>query len=105
MHRLPPLNNPPDRQDHQDHQGHHNKTWSSASNMRAVAQYFTKDRQYGGLDTESLTRTRATFDQASDTFEVPMRSRAACIPFTLRQTDHDPPAIVADSRGAPLKRL
>lgn len=102
MHRLPPLHHPHDRQ---DHPGDYHKTGSNATNTRAVAQYFTKDRQYGGLDTESLTRTRATFDQVCDAFEVPMRVRAACIPFTLRQTDHNLPALVADHRGAPAEHL
>jgi len=73
--------------------------------VRAVAQYYTPDRQYGGLDDESLPRARATFSSVCDAFSVPPPFRAVCLPFALRLTEHDLPALVQDNRGLPENNL
>jgi len=67
--------------------------------VRAVAQYYTPDRQYGGLDDESLPRARATFTSVCEAFSVPPPLRATCLPFALRLTEHNLPALAQDNRG------
>jgi len=67
--------------------------------IRAVAQYCTADRQYGGLDHESLTRARSNFASICDAFSVLRSLRATCIPFALRMSEHNLPALAQDSRG------
>jgi len=73
--------------------------------VRAVAQYYTPDRQYGGLDDESLPRARATFSSVYDAFSGPPPLRAVCLPFALRLTEHNLPALVQDNRGLPENNL
>jgi len=67
--------------------------------VRAVAQYCTPDRQYGGLDDESLPRARTTFTSVCQAFSVPSTLRAVCLPFSLRLTAHNLPALVEDNCG------
>ena len=67
--------------------------------MSAVTQYYTPDYQYGDLDDESLPRARATFNSVCEAFSVPSSLRAVCLPFPLRLTEHNLPALAQDNRG------
>lgn len=75
------------------------------TNARAVVQYYTKNRQYGGGDTESLPRARSTFYMVCDAFGVAPRARADCVAFAPRHSDHNLPELVADNRGASAETL
>jgi len=67
--------------------------------------YYSHDRQYGGADSESLSRARNTFANFCDAFQVPRPLRATCLPCALRNTEHYLPSLVHDSRGLPEDAL
>jgi len=70
-----------------------------SSSFRSVAQYYSADRQYSGLDNESYNRARSTFIGICDAFAIPAHQRASCIPCGVRSSEHNLPALVSDSRG------
>jgi len=69
--------------------------------VRAVPQYYTSDRQYERPYVESLPRARATFPSVFGAFSVPPPLRAVCLPFALRLSEHNLPALDQDNRGIP----
>ena len=79
-------------------------TYTSVA-VRAVAEHYTPDRQYGGLDDESLSRAHATFTSICRAFSAPPPLRAVCLPFALRLTQRNLPSLVQDNRGLPEQDL
>jgi len=73
-------------------------TYTSGA-VRAVAQYYTPDCQYGGLDDDSLSGTRATFTSVCEAFSVPPPIRAVCRPFALCLTEHNLSSLFQHNRG------
>jgi len=69
--------------------------------VRVAAQYYTPDRKYGGLDKESLPRACAAFASVCEAFSVPPSLRVVCLPFALRLTENNLPALFQDNRGLP----
>jgi len=78
---------------------------SSATTVRNISQYYTPARQFGGHPLQSLSRARAEFDRICDAFEVPASLRAVCLPFALKHSDLNLPALVSDARGRPEAHL
>eukprot|EP00170_Pyropia_yezoensis_P000770 contig_3563_g772 len=64
-----------------------------------MAQFYTAARQYGGRDDESLARARTTFFKTCDAFAVPPKLRANCVQFSVKQTEHNVPALIHDPDG------
>lgn len=62
-----------------------------------ISRYYQPARQYEGADTESLFRARAEFFHMCDVFQVPPSLRGACVPFSLRASDHNLPTLVLDN--------
>jgi len=78
---------------------------SSAHTVRNISQDYTPARQFGGHPLQSLFRARAEFDRICDAFEVPASLRAICLPFALKHSDLNLPALIADARGRPEAHL
>jgi len=73
--------------------------------IRSVFQFYTPANQYGADDDESLSRAVTKFRAICNAIGVPPSRRAACVPFALRQSEHNLPAPVADADGATEHKL
>jgi len=69
--------------------------------VRVVAQYYTPDRRYGGLNDESLPCARAMFTSTCAASSVPPPLRAVRRAFVLRLTEENLPALDQDNHCLP----
>lgn len=67
------------------------------SGITNVSRYYTNDRKYGGLDSESLPRAKAHFTATCDKFGVQSDSRKLCIDLALKPSVHNLPRLVQDN--------
>ncbi|KAK1866598.1 hypothetical protein I4F81_009114 [Pyropia yezoensis] len=74
-------------------------TPQASSSVRYMAQFYTAARQHGGRDDESLARARTTSFKTCDAFAVPPKLRANYVQISVKQTEHNLPALIRDLDG------